>query len=41
MNLWIKYCSKCGKPFDRGINEKLCQECKKKNLIKKRGRWHE
>ena len=33
MNIYVKYCRLCGKPFDVGTNQDLCQKCRE---IKKR-----
>jgi len=37
MNIFIKYCKKCKKPFDIGTNYDLCSECRKKYLIQMKG----
>lgn len=37
MNIFLKYCIKCKKPFDLGTNYDLCYECRNKNEVKKDG----
>lgn len=32
----IKYCKKCGKPFDMGTNFDICPDCRKEEINKKR-----
>jgi len=30
MNIWIRFCEKCGKGFDVEIDKKLCKKCRGK-----------
>lgn len=34
MNIYVKYCKKCKKPFDIGTNYDLCYECRTKQEVK-------
>jgi len=35
MNINVRYCKECKKPYDIGTNFKKCPECRNKVIIKK------
>ena len=39
MNIYLRYCKRCEKPYDIGINYEICPECRGKKVIEEKKRW--